>query len=155
VGKLLKGSPEFSDRYFPGNTQAGGRLEEHAARHGSTRACRLEFVNIDAALGKNMREVSDNPEMIIADQVERKPAGFWRWCIGAAGGDYYLEPVCCEPLQGSEERRRMPLRHTGAEDTGELSGQMRHPTLQPVTFMGSNDVRQRLHQAWSILAEHR
>ena len=150
-----KGGLEVSDRHLLGNTQPGGRLEEHAACHGGTRARRLEFVNIDAALGQSMREVSDNPRVVIADQVEHEPAGLWRQFIGAAARHHHLESVRCEPLQGGEKRRGVTLGHTGAEDPGELPGQMRHPTLQPVAFMGSNDVRQRLHQAWSILTEHR
>jgi hypothetical protein len=102
-----------------------------------------------------MREVSDNPRVVIADQVEHEPSGLWRQGIGAAGRDHHLESVRCEPLQGGAERRSLTLGHTGPEDTGELPGQMRHPALQPVAFMGSNDVRQRLHQAWSIRTEHR
>jgi hypothetical protein len=102
-----------------------------------------------------MRQVPDNPKVVIANQVEHEPSGFRRRCIGATTRDHYLESVRCEPLQGGEKRRRVTLGDTGAEDTGELPGQMRHPTFQPVTFMGSNDVRQRLHQTWSILTEHR
>jgi hypothetical protein len=102
-----------------------------------------------------MCEVSDNPRVVIADQVEQEPSGLRGRCIGAATRNHHLESTRCEPLQSSEKRGSVTVWHTGAEDTGELPGQMRHPALQPVAFMGGNDVRQRLHQAWSILTEHR
>jgi hypothetical protein len=60
-----------------------------------------------------------------------------------------------EPLQGGEQRRSVAVGHTGAEDAGELPGQMCHAALHPVARMGGNEVRQRLHQAWAILTEHR
>ena len=58
---------KFGDRHCQRHTQAGRRLEEHPTSHGSTRALGLEFLNVDATLGERMREITDNPEMIIAD----------------------------------------------------------------------------------------
>ena len=72
--------------------------------------------------------------------------------VGSALCDHYLESVRCEPLQGIDEPNGIGVGHTGAEDASELPGQMRHPALQPIAFMGGNDIGQRLHQAWSILA---
>jgi hypothetical protein len=93
VGKVLQSGLEVSNRHLPWHTQAGSRFEEHAARHRGTCACSLEFVNIDAALGQRMREVSDNPRVVIADQVEHEPAGLWRRGIGAAARNHHLESM--------------------------------------------------------------
>jgi hypothetical protein len=67
MGELLEGYLEFGNCHFQRHTQAGGRLEEHPASHRGTRALGLEFFNVDATLGERMREVADNPEMIITD----------------------------------------------------------------------------------------
>ena len=48
----------------------------------ATRARGLEFLNAYAALGERIREVADNPEMIIADQVEREPSAIVRQFVG-------------------------------------------------------------------------
>ena len=53
-----------------------------------------------------MREVADNPEMIIANQVEREPSAILRRFVGSAACDRDVESVHGEPLQGVDERLR-------------------------------------------------
>src|SRR5437870_3834040 len=135
MGESLEDALEFADHHCVRYTQAGSRLEEHPTRHGSAGAFSLEFFNIDTALGQSTGEISDNPEMIIADQVEREPAGIWRRFICAAVCDHDLESMHCQPLQGVHECRSVGVGHTGAENPGELPSQLCHPTLQPLAVM--------------------
>jgi hypothetical protein len=67
MGELFKGDLEFGDRHFERHTQSGSRLEERSPSHGGTYALGLELLNVDATLRERMRQVTDNPEMIIAD----------------------------------------------------------------------------------------
>ena len=64
--------------------------------HRGARALGLELLNIDATLRERMREVTDNPEMIIADQVEREPAAILR---------RFHQVVLVQPQPGVPARR--------------------------------------------------
>jgi hypothetical protein len=140
--ELLEGILEFGDCHIQRHPQAGGRLEEHPPGHRGTGALGLEFLNVDATLREGMREVTDNPKVIIADQVEREPTAILRRFVSSAAGDRDLESMHSESLQGVDECRRIGIGNTSAQDASELPGQLRHATLQPVAFVGGNDVRQ-------------